>query len=179
MEKTKKKKPRKITPKYLENSAMYYLERFSSSSENLRQVMKRKIYKSCKFYGDDNISEKEEWLSDLINKFQRIGYLNDESYALSKIRGYRYSGDSKKKIISKLASKGVSADIINNSLTAVDEEMFEEDGEIESARKYIRKRRFGKYRTKEVDDKTLSKELASLARAGFNYDIAKSVLEEE
>lgn len=180
MEKKKKKKPIKITKSYLENSGVYYLERFSSSSANFRRVMTNKIIKSCNFYEDDDVSEKKEWLEDVITKFQRIGYLNDEVYTKIKTRSLRYSGNSKRNIVGKLKQKGLSDNLINETIEAVDADIFDgEDGELESARKYVKKRRFGKYRTKPVQDNTKEKELASIARAGFSYDICKKALEEE
>jgi regulatory protein len=180
MEKKKVKKPRKITQSYLENSAVYYLERFSSSSANLRRVMTNKIIKSCYFYQDEDISEKKEWLEDVIKKLERIGYLNDETYTNMKTRSLRYSGNSKRNIMGKLRQKGLSEEMIGLSLEKTDEDLFNgEDGEVETARHYMKKKRFGKFRTKPEEENTKQKELASLARAGFSYDICKQVLDEK
>ena len=43
IEKRKKRNPRKVTPKNLDNAALYYLSRYATSAENLRRVMMRKI----------------------------------------------------------------------------------------------------------------------------------------
>lgn len=180
MKKRKIKKPKKITPRYLENSAIYYLERFSSSSANLRRVMTRKILKSCLFHQDEDLEEKKEWLEGVIEKLERIGYLNDEVYTNMKTRSLRYSGNSRRNIFGKLRQKGLSGDMISKSLEKADEDLFEgKDGELESARHYAKKKRFGKFRTKAIKEKTKEKELASLARAGFSYDVCKQVLEEK
>ncbi|MCT4575656.1 MAG: recombination regulator RecX [Alphaproteobacteria bacterium] len=180
MNKTRNKKPKKITPRYLENYALYYLERFSSSSENLRRVIMTKIIRSCKFYEDDNIEEKKEWLNELIDKLQRIGYLNDEMYTNMKARSLRYSGNSKRKIAYKLRQKGLSEEMINKSIQKADKDLYDSDeGELETAIKYAKKKRIGRFRTKEINEKTKEKELSSMARAGFSYDIAKKALEEE
>ena len=49
----RKRAPRKATPKYLENAALYYLSRYSTSTENLRRVMMRKVMRSAKHHGTD------------------------------------------------------------------------------------------------------------------------------
>jgi regulatory protein len=175
-----KKKPRKITKSYLENSALYYLERFSSSTSNLRKVMNTKILKSCYFYQDDNLSEKKAWLEEVISKLVKMGYLNDDQYANMKVRSLRYSGNSTRNIMCKLKQKGISEDVIKKSLDITDKDLFEdENGEIEAAKNYVRKKKFGKYRTKPAQEDTRKKELASLARLGFSYDVCKQVLEEK
>ena len=40
-----RKTPRKVTPAYLQRAAMAYLERYASSAENLRRVLRRKVEK--------------------------------------------------------------------------------------------------------------------------------------
>ena len=53
IEKRKKRNPRKVTPKYLDNAALYYLSRYATSAENLRRVMMRKIHRSANHHGTD------------------------------------------------------------------------------------------------------------------------------
>lgn len=38
------RKKRKITPERLKNIALYYLERFDSSADNLRRVLNRRVF---------------------------------------------------------------------------------------------------------------------------------------
>ena len=45
--------PRKATPKRLERVALHYLERYSSSSENLRRVLMRRVERSARAHGTD------------------------------------------------------------------------------------------------------------------------------
>jgi len=48
--------------------------------------------------------------------------------------------------------------------------------ELEAARAYARKRRLGAYRSPEKRAEYRQKDLASLARQGFSFDIAKQAL---
>ena len=45
--------PRKATPKYLRNSALYYLERYPSSSAHLRRLLLAKVTRSTRAHGTD------------------------------------------------------------------------------------------------------------------------------
>ena len=48
-----RKPPRKVTAAYLQRAAMSYLERYASSAENLRRVLRRKVDKRCRLRGED------------------------------------------------------------------------------------------------------------------------------
>ena len=77
--KRKRRKPRKITQSYLENSGSYYLERYGSSTENFRRVMRRKIKRSADFHEQDP-EEFYPLLEQVIEKFQKLKILNDDVY---------------------------------------------------------------------------------------------------
>ena len=47
------KPPRKVTEAYLQRAALAYLERYASSAENLRRVLRRKVDKRCRLRGED------------------------------------------------------------------------------------------------------------------------------
>jgi regulatory protein len=52
----------------------------------------------------------------------------------------------------------------------------EPDAELEAARAYVRKRRLGPHRSPEKRAEYRQKDLASVARQGFSFDIAKKAL---
>ena len=47
-----RKPPRKVSEAYLQRAAMSYLERYASSAENLRRVLRRKVDKRCRLRGE-------------------------------------------------------------------------------------------------------------------------------
>ena len=49
-----RKPPRQVTPAYLQRAALAYLERYASSAENLRRVLKRKVDKRCRLRGEES-----------------------------------------------------------------------------------------------------------------------------
>lgn len=174
-----RKKPKKITESYLHNSGLYYLERYSSSAENFRRVMMRKVQKSCREHPEQNFTECHELVNDLISKFIRVGLLDDQVYARSIVNSQRRSGKSLRAIEGYLRSKGLSSENIEKSLAHFNQDHNKTPAEVEfeSAMVFARKKRLGPYRTSDKYD--TQKELGRLARAGYSYDTARRVLEKD
>jgi len=165
---------RKLSQGYLERAAFHYLGRYSSSVSNLRRILKRKATKRLE-EGEKFSDIHFEWIEQVITKCENYGYVDDSSYAKSKVNSMHASGKSKRGIIDALMSKGVSRENIDDALLGLETDDGA-DPDIIAARKYARKRRFGPYRQKEADEDKSRKEFASMARAGFNYNVIKQIL---
>lgn len=172
-----RKLPRRVTPQYLENAALHYLERFASSSANLRRVLMRKVDRSAQAHGTDR-EEGARWVDELIARYQRSGLLNDTAYAEMRAASLHRRGASTRAIREKLASKGIARDEADKALDALDEEV---DGDLNltAALALARRRRLGPYRLPEKRAEHRDKDLAALGRAGFSYDIARRVVDAE
>ena len=70
------RKPRKATPQSLHNAALFYLERFSTSAENLRRVMIRRVERSVRIHETDR-AEGLAAVDELIARFRKSGLLDD------------------------------------------------------------------------------------------------------
>ena len=175
MNKKPRKVPKKITGSYLENAALYYLQRYASSTENFRRVMMRKIERSCRHHGD-TAADFAPVVEDLIARYVATGLLNDETFARARAATLRRQGRSRQAIQAKMAAKGLPPAAIAAALATVDEDA--PDAELHAAQKLAQKKKLGPWRTRPVTDpKDLQKEMAAMARAGFSYDIARRVLE--
>jgi regulatory protein len=163
--------PRKVDGAYLERAALYYLERFASSSENLRKVLKRKIDRRCRARGEEP-QQFYDLITPLLERYQASGLLNDAVYAQSQVASLRRRGGSKRAISAKLAAKGIKGDELSQIIEQDDTD------ELQAARNYARRRRLGYWRTKNAADYH-DKDLAALARAGFSFQHAKAALEPE
>ena len=167
----KKKIPKKITLDNLEKSAIKYLEKYLVSEYQLTASLRRKIIKASFFYKTK--PEKDfELIKLIINKFKKIGLIDDKKFSENKALIYIEKGYSKKKIIFNLKSKGVSDENIQlgiNSLktTYVNSELF-------SALIYARKKKFITFEKKKIDEN--KKRLLQMSQAGFSYDIAKKII---
>lgn len=175
--KRKRRNPRKISERYLENSGAYYLERYGSSTDNFRRVMRRKIHRSAEFH-EQNPEDFYPMLEKVIEKFQDMKILNDALYSFHKVRSLRNRGTSARMIQSRLMQKGLSSDQIEQALQQYNNEAdaAPKDSERQAAEKYARKRRLGPFR-EPYDPERMEKDMASMARAGFSYDIIKDILD--
>ena len=169
------KLPPKITPSYLENAAMHYLERFASSRGNLRRVLMRKVDRSVAHWGGAREDHVEQ-VDAVIAKLAGLGYLNDAAYAEMKTRALHRQGKGSRTIRATLAAKGIDADLAASALDSLAEEVAEPD--LAAAIKLARKRRLGPFRPGPRAE-FRQKDLATLARAGFDFDTARRVIEAE
>ena len=130
----------------------------------------RRVYKSATLYETDLV-EGAEFVDDIIAKFIKSGILDDAEYARMKIESLSRRGASNKMIKQKLMAKGVDANIINK----IFDQFIDDTGkrEIDAAIAYIKRRKLGAYRLKDRD-KFKEKDMASLGRQGFSYNIAKN-----
>lgn len=165
---------RKLSQGYLERAAFHYLGRYSSSVKNLRRILERKAMRRLE-EGEEITAEHYEWIDAVVLKSIEYGYVSDSIYAKSKVNAMHKSGKSRQGIIAALMAKGVAREDINVALDELKRESGE-DPDLLAADKYARKRRFGPYRTREADEDKQRKEIASMARAGFSYNIVKQIL---
>lgn len=173
--KPKPKIPRKISPERLAGIALHYLERYASSSENLRRVLERRVYKSIRHHGAPDQETANQWIDDLITRYQEAGLLNDLAYAEARARSLMSRGVAGRSIRMKLIEKGVDADTIDQALEALTEEA--RDPELHAAIKLARRRRLGPFADPDKRESHKEKHLAAMARSGFSYDMAKRVIE--
>lgn len=166
-----RKPPRKVTPAYLERAALAYLERYASSAENLRRVLRRKMEKRCRLRGEEP-DEFYPMIDEVVAKSLRNGLIDDARYAESRVASLRRRGGSTRAIRLKLSAKGVDRETIAHALEG------EEEDEIAAAHALARRRRLGPYRSGERKPYR-AKDMASLARAGFSFAVALEVIDGE
>lgn len=172
-----RREPRRVTPQYLENAALHYLERFASSAANLRRMLMRKVDLSVRAHGTDR-AEAAGWVDALIERYRSSGLLDDAGYARMKAESLHRRGTSSRAIREKLASKGVTRDHVDQALDRVEEEVAG-DVDLAAALALARRRRLGPYRLPEARAAHRDKDLAALGRAGFAYAIARRVVDAE
>lgn len=179
----KKRTPRKITPRYLENAALYYLQRYASSAGNLRRVLTRKVDRSCQFHGTP-ADEFYPVIDALVARYEKSGLLNDTLYAEGRTASLRRQGKSRQAIAANLKVKGLAPDIIQQALESVDGDRADTalPAELAAALKLARKRKIGRFNPKPESDlllrrKQQMREMGIMARGGFSYDIARQALD--
>jgi regulatory protein len=119
-------------------------------------------------------SEVEPWIAELIERYLGSGVLNDTRFATNLASQLGARGKSARAIAQKLSVRGVTADVTEQLLATRRTE--QPGAELEAARAYARKRRLGPHRSADTREAYRHKDLASLARQGFSFDIAKQAL---
>jgi len=143
-----------------------YLSKFDSSKKNLKDILKRKIFKL-----KNNSSEKKILLNSIeriIEKLEKNNFISDNRYLLSKINYLSQSGKSIKYISNYLLKKGIDKQDIENGINKFNNDNL--NWEIDSAQLFAKKKKL-------LDsDEVYEKKLAKMARAGFSYEICKKIL---
>ena len=158
----------------LMNKAIHYLGRYTASRQRLREVLRR--FATRKLDSHDG-AEVARALETVIEDCVRLGYVDDAAFALAKARGKRRGGRSALAIRRSLKEHAIDADLVDDALAAADEDLT--DGELAAALRHAERRRIGPYATRPSDDATRQRHLASLARAGFTFGIARQVMDLE
>ncbi len=170
-----RKLARRVTPTYLENAALYYLQRFASSTANLRRVLTRKVTASSRDHGTDP-TEGAAMVEALLQRYVACNLLNDESYAAARTASLNRQGRSTRAIRQKLAQKGVESQLVDTAISTLRDET-PGDLDLTAAAHLARRRRLGPYRPAAAREANHDRDLAALARAGFGYEIARRIIE--
>tara|TARA_B110000438_G_scaffold275574_1_gene296630 strand:- start:188 stop:712 length:525 start_codon:yes stop_codon:yes gene_type:complete len=154
----------------IQAKAIWYLERYATSSENLRRYLKRKVYNTYLNLGS------EEIINNIINELKDQRILNDKLFAEGKLKSLIYKGWSIKKCEFKLKELGIDGILIKECI----EELVNDNSNLDliAAAKLIKKRSIGIFRRRDLDDKVKNREFGIMSRAGFSYQITKKILTE-
>lgn len=165
---------RPVTPEGLEQQALHYLARFSSSTANLRRVLRRKVERSAQLHGTDREAGLAA-VERLIERLTRSGIVDDRRFAEGRTASLFRRGASRRAIAASLAAKGLDGTQIEIALAGLDE--LAADPEFAAATAYAKRRRIGPWRATETRDRWRDKDLAALARAGFGLGTARRVID--
>ncbi len=160
----------------LEKAAYYYLKRYSSSSENLKRILLKRVFRAQKFQQVD-WDVTNNWIEEIIEKLKTIGIIDDREFADRKAVIFNNQGNSKLMIRKKLENKGVEKKLIDESIKNLEKKIVDPD--LTAAIRFVERRKMGPYRHPNNRSEYRDKDLRSMARAGFAYSVAKQLLEAE
>ena len=187
---TRPRRPfRKPTPERLANAALFYLGRYAASEASLRRVLDNKIRRACladaAFAADLAAHEVlRKAIEEIIATHRRMGVLNDAAYAEMKVYSLRRGGKSARLITQKLAQKGISTSHIEAALLP-EEGTEPREADLTAAHALAKKRGLGPYRRAsgaggqgepDKERKRAVREVSTMARAGFSFDVIREVL---
>ncbi len=153
-----------------------YLARYETNRYKLQAKLKEKLKKY------EAHIDKDSYLllcEEILQKLEEKNYLSDERYAKQRMRLLLLRGKSVSAIKYDLKKNGLDHVQIENTIEYFTQG-FAQFHDISlnefAAMRYIKKHALGAYRRKEFTDKIYQKEILSLQRQGFFYDIAQYVL---
>ncbi len=160
--------------KRLTNKALHYLGHYASTSGRLETILRKFAQRKLE---QANPALLDQIIREVIESCVRLGYIDDKAFIKSQIRQGLQSGFSQRRIMLKLAQRGISRDL---ALAVMDEqtnrEADKEDSELAAALIYARKKSVGPYSCTELLAKDNQRHMARLARNGFGFDVAKKVM---
>jgi regulatory protein len=167
-----RKIPKPPTPERLEKGALAYLERYAASREGVRRVLMRKVERAARA-GIAGREEGAEAVEKVLAKLAAKGLLNDKLYAEGLAASLARRGLARGRIADRLKLKGVGKDEIGAALDAVDE-----TGDTDRARaiRWAKKKRLGPYGDPAKREARRMRDIAALARAGFEPELARRIV---
>lgn len=156
--------PEAISAALIERWALAYLERFPSSTANLRRVLLRRVRR----LGVEDEGPARAAIETVVEKLRGLGAVDDVSYAAARTRTRLRRGQSLRTIRAGLADKGVAAADVAEAFAGM-----EGDLDLAAACAFAHRRRLGPFRRAEAEP---GRELAAFARAGFTRAVAEAVL---
>src|SRR5437016_304902 len=154
----------------IEKWALFYLERYASSAENLRLVLGRRVRRRVGT-DDEAVRAAGALIEALVVRYRASGILDDAVYAAGRAKSGLARGRSLRRIAAGLAAKGVGAADAAAAMAALGDGAG--DPELAAACAFARRRRLGPFRRTAADRR---RELAAFALAGFERRTAEAVL---
>jgi regulatory protein len=149
----------------LEAVALSYLNRFDCSVSKLRTHLRQTVRRR----GGDAV-ELEQHIEVLLERYQASGVLNDTRFAENLASRLSERGGSRRAVVQKLRQRGVGSTVAEASVPKTP------GAELEAARAFVRRRRLGPHRPEAERLENRRRDLAALARKGFDHETAVRAL---
>ncbi len=173
-----RKPVRPITARYLQNAAAFYLERYPTTAEGLRRVLQRRVRRAERLEAPI-VVEVQQVIDAIVARFVDAGMIDDRAFAQTKARALHRRGTSAKLTRQRLKLAGVDSDTLDQAMAGLDEELALDPRrrETRAAVALARRRRLGPFRPAGERKERRDRDLAAMARAGFDYTLARKVID--
>ncbi len=170
-----KKKTLEVTVEEMRKFSLSYIEKYAPSKQQLKTYLLKKYIK----IKVPNINKKNitELIDVVLEDLEKSKFVNDKFYSKSKANSLIKRGSSINKIRNYLILKGVNDKYIKDTIDEIKEK--NEDQDFFSAIKICKKKRIGPARNESNRPLFYKKDIGVLARAGFDFETSKKVMELE
>lgn len=164
-----KRPPVPLDPQKLNDLALHYVARFASSRAKLESYLTRKL-RERGWAGDDGEGQAGPHIAALADRLVELGYVDDGEYARMKGRSLGARGYGGRRVAEALHHAGIAeadrAPVLDDARAR----------RWESALRYARRKRFGPYGGTLPDRDQQRKQMASMLRAGHDFDVTRKVI---
>jgi len=166
----------------LEKYAIWYLNKYFTTSENLKNILRKRLAKITESNNSKN-KFATGLIEEILEKMKNQNFIDDQNYANVKAKGWNQRGNSVKMILANLRKKKIDDIYIKNALDDLENTLKNPDRYASFA--FARRRKIGPFRnndnqsSKKDSSKIKKKDMFALSQAGFGYDICKWITEVE
>lgn len=161
------------TEEALKNLALSYVARFPCTTDKLRKHLAKKMREALDA-GEAQPGDGRKWIDGVIATLTRVKLLDDKAYAEARALTLHRRGRATSIIVRDLARLGAPEAAILHAKSALNETA--EDPDFTAAARLARKKRLGPFAKTALTRELEQKQLATLARGGFSFDIARRVM---
>ena len=170
-----KKKSLEATVEEMRSFSFGYIEKYAPSKQRLKTYLLKKYLKTK--IPNVNKSQINDLINVVLEDLEKTKFLNDKFYSNSKAKSLIQKGSSINKIRNYLMSKGINDHYIKETIDQIKHN--NDDQDFFSAIKICKKKRIGPARDENNRPLFFKKDIAILARSGFNFDTSKKVMDLE
>ena len=170
-----RKKSLEITVEEMRNFSLSYIEKYSPSKQQLKTYLLKKYLK----IKVQNVNKKNvvDLIDIVLKDLEKSKFINDKFYSNSKAKNLIQRGSSINKIRNYLIQKGISDKYVRETLADIKNN--NEDQDFFSAIKICKKKRIGPAREESNRSLFYKKDIGILARAGFDFETSKKIMDIE
>jgi regulatory protein len=160
----RKRVPKPLDSARLEELALAYVARFSTTAVKLERYLRRKLRER------GWAGEGEPQLERLVEHYVELGYIDDEAFARARSGSLLRRGYGERRVRQALGEAGIDVDLR--------ERVRPQEGETrQAALTLARRRRFGPFGSVRPDKPLREKQIAAMLRAGHPLDSARQIVD--
>jgi regulatory protein len=152
-----------LNPERLQQLALRYVGRYSTSRSKLRAYLARKVRER----GWDGSGEPP--LNELVKRFAELHYVDDAAFALSKAQSLSGRGYGKRRLVEKLRVAGIEEEDSQIARRHADAEA------LSAALRFAERRRIGPYASASAEPRERDRAIAAMIRTGHPFALARAI----
>jgi regulatory protein len=156
--------PQPLDGAKLQELALRYVSRFATTRAKAGDYLRRKLHE--RGWSGEGSPDPEA----LVSKLAELGYIDDAAFARAKAGSLGARGYGLRRVSQALAQAGVA------QADGEDARTLAEDGAVEAAVRFARRRRIGPFAAGPGDPAAREKALATMLRAGHRFALARAIV---